>query len=152
MLGKVINMKILESLSSQEAKKKFRELVKKYHPDVGGSTKTTKRITAAKDSGDNALIALHRELTGRKPKEEKEQPKKSKTDKEASRKQLHRWADMIKEGNKWIISMGSAFIEEKNNTITVRFDMVEDKKTIFIYNAERYRSLFELIKAFKEKM
>ncbi len=62
---------LLEEITSPEAKKKFKELVKKYHPDVGGSTETTKKINIAKDKGDRALLRLYKELTGKKIKKEK---------------------------------------------------------------------------------
>jgi len=57
---------LLEELRSQEAKKKFRELIMKYHPDKGGDEEITKKLNVAKDKGDYALWDLYDELTGKK--------------------------------------------------------------------------------------
>tara|TARA_Y100000310_G_scaffold345026_1_gene461254 strand:- start:81 stop:884 length:804 start_codon:yes stop_codon:yes gene_type:complete len=258
-LSKVKNMNILEALSSQEAKKKFRELIKKYHPDIGGDDKTTKRITAAKDSGDNALIALYRELTGkkeefitkeedkknrenfrkqtgeklarqyedwgltlkkdfpeiltviafvdaqgsiivefhlrektqatkkvvrisdankyksknefieaakkklydhlfpygRKSKEKEEEPKTSKTEsREEIRRKYYNWANIVKRKYWYHILLATAILdsEESESRITVRFDLRKDKKVIFMYDVERYKTKDDFMEAAKDKL
>ena len=56
-------MNILESLSSPESRRKFRELVKSYHPDTGHKDDNViKKINDAKDKGDAAIDRLYAEL------------------------------------------------------------------------------------------
>jgi len=49
-------------LESPEAKKMYRELSKKFHPDKSGNVETQKKINIAKDKGDTALAKLYKEL------------------------------------------------------------------------------------------
>ena len=78
-------MVIEEELKDPKNKKKFRELVKKYHPDKGGEDEETiKRINHAKRSDKDFEAFLKDFLNDKKeesPKEEspKEKPFKSKT-------------------------------------------------------------------------
>jgi len=57
---------IVEELSKKDNKKKFRELVMKYHPDKGGDDKIMKRLNTAADDGDYAFEQLRDELVGKK--------------------------------------------------------------------------------------
>jgi len=59
-------MIFLEAISNPESKKKFIEMIKKYHPDVGGDIKIAQKINNAKDRGDEAVDKLYAELIGRK--------------------------------------------------------------------------------------
>lgn len=98
---------LLEELSA-ENKKKFRELARKYHPDVGGDEEIAKRINNAKES-DERVEELYRELILNKaPKEtprktyrpEPSAPPKTDTqrwkDKFSSKEERDEWHEEIK--------------------------------------------------------
>lgn len=55
---------INESLKKEENRKKFRELVMKYHPDKGGDNSIMARINASKVS-DEVFERLYNELSGK---------------------------------------------------------------------------------------
>jgi DnaJ-class molecular chaperone len=64
-------MTLKEMLTSPEAKKMYRELVLKYHPDSkSGNEDLMKQINAAKDKNDYELKKLYKELIKTKEKEE----------------------------------------------------------------------------------
>jgi hypothetical protein len=63
-------MSLEEMLQSPEAKKMYRELSLKYHPDRGGDAKIMRRINTAKGGlkgiGDERIRRLYNELEGKK--------------------------------------------------------------------------------------
>lgn len=63
-------MTLLEMLSRPEVKAMYKELVKKYHPDLGGDQEIMKKINIAKDKGDEEMMKLFKKLKGEKTKEE----------------------------------------------------------------------------------
>ena len=67
-------MTILEELSKEDAKRKYRELVLKYHSDRSKDIDDDiiKRINNAKDEGDDALNRIYDELTNKKTKNREE--------------------------------------------------------------------------------
>ena len=90
------NIQLLLELTA-ENKIKFRELVKKYHPDRGGDTETAKRIINAKDS-DEAVESLYRELIlgkteQEKPKQTEQEPFGSSSPKDAPFGSSWTWKD-----------------------------------------------------------
>ena len=59
-------MKILETLQTAQAKKEYRELVQKYHSDVGGDHDIMVDINSAKDAGDEELHKIYQRLMAQK--------------------------------------------------------------------------------------
>ncbi len=55
-------MTLQEMLETPEAKKMYRELAKKYHPDSGGDIKIMQKINSAKQDGDASMKRLYAEL------------------------------------------------------------------------------------------
>jgi len=62
-------MKLFEELIKPENKKKFRELVKKYHPDnkETGNEEISKKLNVAKGKGDATFEKVYSELINKKP-------------------------------------------------------------------------------------
>lgn len=62
-------MNIFEELTDKENKKKWRELVRKYHPDnkETGNEKIMKKVNNAYEKGDRVFERLVAELKGEKP-------------------------------------------------------------------------------------
>lgn len=77
----VMRIFLLEELST-ENKRRFRELVRKYHPDTGGDEENAKKIINAKNS-DEKVESLYRELILKRTTEEPKS-KKYYSDKEQS--------------------------------------------------------------------
>jgi DnaJ-class molecular chaperone len=57
-------MTLQEMLNTPEAKKMYRELAMKHHPDRGGKASIMKKINAAKIIGDDAIKRIYGELKG----------------------------------------------------------------------------------------
>ena len=65
-------MTLKEMLETKEAKRMYRELAQKYHPDKGGSKTIMTKINTAKDSGDYAMKKLYNQLLNKAKEEKKE--------------------------------------------------------------------------------
>ena len=72
-------MTLQEMLETPEAKRMYRELAMKYHPDKGGSTKTMRKINAAKQAGDVAMKRIYRDIKGGKKSSGYDDTEKEKT-------------------------------------------------------------------------
>ncbi len=79
-------MKILETLQTAQAKKEYRELVQKYHSDVGGDHEIMVDINSAKDAGDEELHKIYQRLMAQKRQQIKP---------DINRKQMQEWLDDI---------------------------------------------------------
>lgn len=79
-------MKILETLQTAQAKKEYRELVQKYHSDVGGDHDIMVDINSAKDAGDEELHKIYQRLMAQKRQQIKP---------DINRKQMQEWLDGI---------------------------------------------------------
>lgn len=79
-------MKIVETLQTIQAKKEYRELVQKYHSDIGGDHDTMVDINNAKDEGDEELHKIYQRLMAQK----RQQSKPS-----INKKQMQGWLDDI---------------------------------------------------------
>ena len=89
-------MTLVEMLSRPEIKVMYKELVKKYHPDVGGNPEVMKRINIAKDVGDEAMRHIYNELIKKENKKEEKDyfNDLTKTTKEKLKK-YSKWANWI---------------------------------------------------------
>ena len=92
----MINYILTEELSAKN-KKKFRELISKYHPDKGGDLETSKRVISAKSS-DKAVEDLYKELiTGKKEKpKQTEKPKEKWQERFSSKEERDKWHEKVK--------------------------------------------------------
>jgi hypothetical protein len=90
------NMTLKEMLSSPEAKKMYRELAKKYHPDFpGGSASKMKDINKAKDEGDYYLKKLYKELTRKAETETTTSYSDVETNIDEKYEILKKWAEVL---------------------------------------------------------
>lgn len=93
-------MKLEEMLASPEVKAMYKELVKKYHPDVGGDQEVMKRVNNAKDKGDDEIIDLYNQLVMGGKFEKAKEPKYSDMGLGEVKKDLSKYSAWAKEISK----------------------------------------------------
>ena len=156
-------------LETPEAKKMYRELSMKHHPDRGGSTEMMRKINAARGgkdvAGDAAMKRLYRELETKK----QEGPKKKAYDdtkKEEPKFDFNKFQDMVwdaivelndiapsvkyhiisrKSKDKIILNVFVSFTALKDNKI------VKDNINFSIFNAEKLKTKEAIVSAVIDK-
>ena len=144
---------LLEEITSPEAKKKFRELLKKYHPDIGGSTETTKKIVQARHEGEDAIFKLYKELTGKKIKKPKEKVKKEIIT-ELLKKYV-KWADEVEDifGADYIARYVFILVSVDKDLGKVTIELRDKSGSQYIFDvAKKYPTKTSFVGAMMEKL
>jgi len=137
---------IYEELKTIDAKKKFRELVKSYHPDIGGKIETMKKINVAKDVGDKALLKVYKELKEKKP-EKKENDS-------TLLKKYYKWAEEVEYeiSKKLRHKAPSIRVERRNGSINV-FIQLKVMRTFYLFDVQKkYKDEESFKEAIREKI
>lgn len=157
-------MTLHEMLKSKEAKKMYRELSKRYHPDIKtGDPRIMQRINKAKDHGDKAMKELYKYLS-KEPKKKETESRETPSAKPKKRKyKVHiQWLKEIqdtinetfKENDKNIRVHISPRINEKYEelqaVITIRKGT--QVKTAFIPKANNYTDYTSLLNKIRKKI
>jgi len=133
-------MKILEALQTIQAKKEYRELVQKYHSDIGGDHETIVDINNAKDIGDDELHKIYQRLMVQK---------RQQSIKPDNKKQMREWLDNI------LIhypGMFASIIPDFDNKYYIEITYRSGNEVIkkYVLNAQICKSQSELAKKIKE--
>jgi len=133
-------MKILETLQTTQAKKEYRELVQKYHSDIGGDHDTMVDINNAKDEGDEELHKIYQRLMTQKRQQSKPN---------INKKQLQDWLDTI------LIhypGMFATIVPDFDNKYYMEMTYKSGNKVVKKYalNIQDCKSINELAKKIKE--
>lgn len=145
-------MTFLEAISSPEAKAKFREMVKKYHPDnkeTGNNDKMVK-INSAEEKGDRAIDALYDELVGGKKSEKetweeyKKRASKEKPESQAEKKEEKPKETILQKKSKieqWLRQPEFLLFFNKYN-LAYRVDISESKRIyIVVKTVKNHRTI-----------
>jgi hypothetical protein len=129
-----INNIIAEELS-KETQNKFRDLIKKLHPDKGGSTKEAQELIRAKEKEDEGyILSLHKKLFD------------TKKDNKINLATYQKWAQRFASVKNLI-----SIVKKINNEITVEYikrtsaNKYPERATLF--NAEKFKTENEFIRA-----
>jgi DnaJ-class molecular chaperone len=125
-------MKLHEMLSSPEAKRMYRELATKYHPDkTSGNEEIMKKINAAKDKGDDFMKELYSkyEYKDFSSKEGRSSIKKM--------KEYSNFAFMVEKILKDIIKV-PVFISTRREGDKFSYAINLQGKTIYVKDLEKY--------------
>ena len=137
-------MTLNEMLVSPEAKKMYKELSQKHHPDKGGDMEVQKKINAAKDKGDIYLKNLYKELT----KKKKVYNDISSNDFEKQWKNIRTWINQIKKEIPSILFI----LPRKNVNNTIYINIVVRNTAFNILNGHKIKSYNELKRIITSKM
>lgn len=144
-------MKLYEELKDQDAKDKYRELSKKYHPDIGGDIEIMKKVTDAKDKGDIAMRQLYSKLIKKKVKEKvkEEKPYVDQMLKDAYKK-FDKWAyEIEQELGKGIVII----LDIQNNKINGWINHSYGKERLYIYDVvSKFKSKEEFMDFVEKKV
>jgi curved DNA-binding protein CbpA len=150
-------MKLNEALYTQEAKKKWRELVMKYHPDTGSKDEEKiKRINNAKDEGDDAINKLYDEIVNGKTSKKYEPYFKAKQENnyEQDKSAYERYQDFMKgrenkeEKQKETAKQQKAKVEQwlKQPEFV---EMFNKEKVMYILGISESNKLYIIVKAIR---
>jgi len=141
-------MKLIEELKSLEAKRKYRELAMKFHPDKTGNGDIMKKINQAKDNGDKELFKIYSELLKVRKTQE---TKKTKISSMFDLVKYYKWAKIIQ--NSFAFPM-DIVVSKEGNSFNAWINMVENGKvkSIYLANIEKYHTLEQFRMAVQRKI
>jgi len=133
-------MKILESLKTLQAKKEYRELVQKYHSDIGGNHEIMVDINSAKDAGDEELHKIYQRLIVQK---------RQQSIKPDNKKQIQEWLDGILTHYP---GMFASIIPDFDNKYYIEIIYKSGNEVVkkYVSNIQNCKSQSELAKKIKE--
>ncbi len=134
-------MKISEALQTVQAKKEYRELVQKYHSDIGGDHNTMVDINNAKDTGDEELHKIYQRLMVQK-RQQSIKP-------DVNKKQIQEWLDIILAHYP---GMFATIVPDFDNRYYIEMTYKSGNEVIkkHAFNIQNCKSLNELAKKIKD--
>lgn len=133
-------MKIVEALQTVQAKKEYRELVQKYHSDIGGDHDTMVDINNAKDEGDEELHKIYQRLMAQKRQQSKP---------DINKKQMQGWLDEILVHYPGLFAV---IVEDFDNRYYIEMTYRSGDEVVKKYalNIQNCKSMNELAKKMKD--